>query len=197
MAGLGDNTAKRIEPDLGSEEPSMDEILASIRQIIADDEKPKAVAEDDRSLFTHPTDVSNNNAGVDFPHADLPTAAPPEVSAVEDAPLPMPPGNAVPLEAQLAAGMSAVLAQAAAPVSPQVAEPEVVPSLPVPTVDAEDVTEQVVQRWLADNADAVEATVTQVAQPVIRAWMAENLPGMVERLIREEIEFVSRGKPRS
>ena len=42
------------------------------------------------------------------------------------------------------------------------------------------------------------AQVSEMAQdmlrPMLKAWLDDNLPSLVERLVREEIERVSRGR---
>jgi uncharacterized protein len=40
----------------------------------------------------------------------------------------------------------------------------------------------------------LEDVVSEILRPMLKAWLDENLPGMVERLVRAEIERVSRGK---
>lgn len=41
--------------------------------------------------------------------------------------------------------------------------------------------------------DDVDATTEAILRPMLREWLDENLPNMVERLVREEIERVARG----
>jgi cell pole-organizing protein PopZ len=36
--------------------------------------------------------------------------------------------------------------------------------------------------------------VSELLRPMLKAWLDENLPEMVERLVRAEIERVSRGR---
>ena len=59
MASPVENSAKQLPDDLANE-PSMEEILASIKQIIADDEDG-SVAKAERENFTHPDNPSNSN----------------------------------------------------------------------------------------------------------------------------------------
>ncbi|MEP1207864.1 MAG: DUF2497 domain-containing protein [Rhizobiaceae bacterium] len=70
MSNQGSNSAKQIgeAETLELDEPSMDEILASIKKIISDDEEPSAALRD-REQYSHPADHSNSN------QADLNTAA--------------------------------------------------------------------------------------------------------------------------
>ncbi len=68
--------------------------------------------------------------------------------------------------------------------------------LTVPGLATKDVARDVVERWIGTHNDEMTKQVEAVVAPVVRAWMAENLPSLVERLIREEIEAVSRGTAR-
>jgi cell pole-organizing protein PopZ len=47
---------------------------------------------------------------------------------------------------------------------------------------------------LSDNARTLEDLVKEMLRPMLKAWLDDNLPNMVERLIRAEIERVSRGR---
>ena len=54
---------------------------------------------------------------------------------------------------------------------------------------------EVVAKSLMDEKEAeIEQMVANIVRPTIRKWLSENLPGLVEKLVREEIETVSRGK---
>lgn len=46
---------------------------------------------------------------------------------------------------------------------------------------------------LSRDARTLEDLVKEMLQPMLKAWLDENLPPLVERLVREEIERVSRG----
>jgi uncharacterized protein len=48
------------------------------------------------------------------------------------------------------------------------------------------------QAVLIDNARTLEDLVREMLQPMLRAWLDDNLPTLVERLVRAEIERVSR-----
>ena len=39
-----------------------------------------------------------------------------------------------------------------------------------------------------------EDLVKEMLRPMLKSWLDENLPPMVERLVRQEIERVSRGR---
>ncbi len=47
---------------------------------------------------------------------------------------------------------------------------------------------------LAQNARTLEDLVQDMLRPMLKSWLDENLPHMVERLVRSEIERVARGR---
>jgi len=47
---------------------------------------------------------------------------------------------------------------------------------------------------LMQNPRTVEDMVHEMLKPMLKAWLDDNLPNMVERLVRAEIERVSRGR---
>ena len=49
------------------------------------------------------------------------------------------------------------------------------------------------QTVLVQNARTLEDLVREMLRPMLKTWLDDNLPGMVERLVRAEIERVSRG----
>jgi cell pole-organizing protein PopZ len=50
------------------------------------------------------------------------------------------------------------------------------------------------QTVLSQNARTLEDLVREMLRPMLKSWLDDNLPGMVERLVRAEIERVSRGR---
>lgn len=50
------------------------------------------------------------------------------------------------------------------------------------------------QTVLIQNARTLEDLVREMLRPMLKTWLDDNLPGLVERLIRAEIERVSRGR---
>ena len=45
---------------------------------------------------------------------------------------------------------------------------------------------------LAQNARTLEDLVTDMLRPMLQGWLNENLPTLVERLVKEEIDRVAR-----
>lgn len=46
---------------------------------------------------------------------------------------------------------------------------------------------------LTENSRTIEDLVREMLRPMLKAWLDDNLPGLVERLVRAEIERVARG----
>ncbi|PZR82836.1 MAG: DUF2497 domain-containing protein [Stutzerimonas stutzeri] len=184
-------------------EPSMEEILASIRKIIADDEKPAAPPEEPAP---EPAALA--------PEPEPPPG--PEPEPVEDDVLdlgaeaeliPDEPAAAV---AAPADDLDFVEPQAAAlpePEPPQpltVAAPPIQPQ-PAPPMDMTAlISDQagaavhnafgaLANTVLSNNARTLEDLVKDMLKPMLKTWLDDNLPAMVERLVRAEIERVARG----
>jgi hypothetical protein len=215
-----------------SQEPSMEEILASIRRIIADDDASKpapAQAEPPPAAAAPP------------PLPSLRAAAPPRPQPVP------PPAAAAESSAALGKGPLFGAAAAAAPSgraggSDQSADIlDLTESMAAPppgppqfrTIDGnfdvgyEETVEKptsqhrlsdsrpdgsqlmsraattavdsafnaLAQTVLVQNARTLEDLVREMLRPLLKSWLDDNLPGMVERMVRSEIERVSRGRP--
>jgi cell pole-organizing protein PopZ len=54
--------------------------------------------------------------------------------------------------------------------------------------------QQLTTKMLAGSARSMDELVEDMLRPMLRSWLDTNLPPLVERLVREEIERVSRGR---
>jgi len=212
-----------------AQEPSMEEILASIRRIIADDDavKPPAKAPakpEPPPVKAAPTppppppppppaasapmgqdDIDAMLAGFD----EAPAEEPPEPEPQEDvlelteamaAPEPVPPPSFRKIDAR----QDVVFEEPAAPpppppvrhaaASPRMAEPAE-PSLLSATTTAavNSAFGSLAHTMLVQNAKTLEDLVKEMLRPMLKTWLDDNLPSLVERLVRAEIERVSRG----
>ena len=226
-----------------AQEPSMEEILASIRRIIADEETaPKGAAanapapaadetisedeldklfssagddeveeEDDVLELTEeiaaddPPLVEGYGEATDVTFEDIevqpefePEPAPQPVRAAVKAPEPPPPPPPPPPQVR------------APEPPPQMREPEPPPVRMAPPVAApvegppllSQATEGLVSSAFGDlartvlthNARTLEDLVQDMLRPMLKGWLDQNLPGMVERLVKAEIERVTRGR---
>jgi cell pole-organizing protein PopZ len=53
---------------------------------------------------------------------------------------------------------------------------------------------QLAQSVFTQNGRTIEDLVKDMLRPMLKSWLDDNLPGLVERLVRAEIERVSRGR---
>ena len=188
-------------------EPSMEEILASIRRIIADDDKPAAPAEADAEVAAEPVAL----APVPEPEPE-PVAEPEddvldlgtEASRVEE-PAPVAASDDVDFAEPVVA--HPVPAPEPEPVQPAPQPISFVPPplQPAPQLDmASLISDQagaavhnafgaLANTVLSNNARTLEDLVKDMLKPMLKTWLDDNLPGMVERLVRAEIERVARG----
>jgi cell pole-organizing protein PopZ len=189
-------------------EPSMEEILASIRRIIADDDTAQSAQRE--------PEVSGIAAPVLKP-----------ASAARSVERPLPAAARDLFEEQSADVVE--LTEAVTAPSPPAAAPPPARVAPTPQfrttggasdVGFADVVERPAARRKADeaqllsretsaavdsafntlaqtvlvrNARTLEDLVREMLGPMLKSWLDENLPILVERLVRAEIERVSRG----
>jgi cell pole-organizing protein PopZ len=223
------------------QEPSMEEILASIRRIIADDEtkpdaskpaeatakpapspaKPEVAVKP--SVAAKPPVVSNSQAdidamlaGFDAPAPAAPAPPPAAVAPPVAKPAAAPPPPAVPpapaaaedvfdLTDDMAIAMEKPSAfktvdpkddlefdgAAAAQPPHRSAGPQEM--LSKSTVSAvESAFNSLANTVLENNARTLEDLVKEMLRPMLKNWLDNNLPTMVERIVKAEIERVSR-----
>ena len=200
-----------------AQEPSMEEILASIRRIIADDDAAKPAAK----APAKPVEASPAKPAAPAPAAPAEAAGGDDMDAMladlDENPQPAAEPSDEVLE--LTEAMAAPAPEPAQPsfrrIDPD--QPDVVfddvaaappPSPPAaPRVPATDspllsnaATAAVHSAFgtlahsvLAQNPRTLEDLVKEMLRPMLKAWLDDNLPVMVERLVRAEIERVSRG----
>jgi uncharacterized protein len=200
-----------------SQEPSMEEILASIRRIIADDDASKSA-----QRVAEPPKPAPRPA----PPPRMPEPEPePEPIMAEAQPeeLPMPP-EPEPEEDQASDILDLTESMAAPAATPQFRKIEGFSDVsfdeaepPRPAMPQADVSSPrsrpengllssatsaavdsafnaLAQTVLVQNARTLEDLVREMLRPMLKSWLDDNLPGMVERLVRAEIERVARGR---
>jgi uncharacterized protein len=196
-----------------AQEPSMEEILASIRRIIADDQEgPKAA-----QPAVPPAPPVRPVAPPPAPPAARPKAEE-EVLDLADIATPVPP-RAAPLEMEHEDisfrdsgefdAAEPEKEEAPEPVWEPEPEPERAPP-PPPLPSAEPSAERLTSTStdasvsnafnmlahtvLTNNARTLEDLVKEMLKPMLKSWLDENLPTLVERLVRAEIERVTRSR---
>lgn len=239
------------------QEPSMEEILASIRRIIADDEAKPAAAEKPVAAAPPPKiepPVQPKPAMKSPPPAPPPSAAKAAAPAPKPAPAapaaaagnsqddidsllasldeatqpsevrpPQPDGDVFELTDDMALPQPAAVPPAApsfrkvepeddveftdpsgrtrAPVQDEVREPPpmdtaaIQPIVSGTTMRAvESAFNSLANTVLSNNARTLEDLVKEMLRPMLKNWLDDNLPGLVERIVKAEIERVSRGR---
>ncbi len=249
------------------QEPSMEEILASIRRIIADDEAKPPVAEKPAGAAAPAKPVAAASAAKPAVMTDIPPSAIPAAQAAAAKPAPPPAKPAPPAAAPAAApavsnsqddidallngldeatspeeirpslpdgdvfeltdDMAVAMAESPPP-SPQPSFQKVEPQddleftetaarailrqpafEPPPFGSASPPVQQILSRTtvsavesafnslantvLSNNARTLEDLVKEMLRPMLKSWLDDNLPGLVERIVKAEIERVSRG----
>jgi uncharacterized protein len=181
-------------------EPSMEEILASIRSIIADDREPAAAPAPKAAPAAGPQIVYSNNA---TPPA-RPAAATEAVEAAPPSPTPAAtsaaaaaaPAPKVVWEKPAAPPPAAVVAAPAAP-EPEPEEAPAADEEPFASVETEAAVAasfQALSTTVAlQNSALLEGLTRDMLRPMLKSWLDDNLPSIVERLVRAEIQRVARG----
>lgn len=150
----------------------MEDILASIRRILAEDE-PATGATPAEDVVTAPNGGAQAGTTDDVLVLDASMLAP-----TEPAPVITPPPEALAVAANFAEPITMAVEQAA-------------PLIPVtlsPYVAAEGAP-----LVIRNTLPCFEDVVREALQPVIQQWLDATLPKMVERLVRTEVERVVGG----
>jgi cell pole-organizing protein PopZ len=230
----------------------MEEILASIRRIIADDEAkpsdakssdakpsdakpsdaklsdtkpsgakpvaaekaspPPAVKAEAAKPASQPAAAVNNQDDIDAmlasldaatPEADIRPAQPePEADVFEltdemavAEPAPAPVFNRVEMPDDIEFSEAGVSHQPAYEPPPTFEAPPAQQMLSRSTVSAvESAFNSLANTVLSNNARTLEDLVKEMLRPMLKSWLDDNLPGLVERIVKAEIERVSRGR---
>ena len=196
----------------------MEEILASIRRIIADDDAGKAKAAEPARPAAPAPPLENTIPAPSF------APEPPAADPVEDV-LDLTPAMVLPEPS--ASGFQTInppqdlVFEEPAPPEPQpmmMEEPEPLPPVepsstiemahhhfdhgahdersilsPSTTAAVDSAFNTLAHNMLAQNSQTLDGLVREMLRPMLKAWLDDNLPNMVERMVRIEIERVSRG----
>ncbi|MHB8286010.1 MAG: DUF2497 domain-containing protein [Caulobacteraceae bacterium] len=174
--------------DTNAQEPTMEEILASIRRIISEDDAPPI-----------PSDATAE------PPAHVAFTAPPEDDVLELteplAPEPEPVFAAAPMVHDLGD------LDVSEPPPPPPPEPVAYRPPPAPVAPSEPLVGGEASSLAASHFGALsksilmpaegrtlEDVVTAMLRPMLKEWLDSNLPGIVEAKVRDEVERISRGR---
>ena len=197
-------------------EPSMDNILSSIRKILSEDEQPAEIAGEPSSVVAQPVAADNQ------PKQELDTGAAMELSESD-------PNNKVSeperelAESALAAGSDNLVASeavagalgeqslAASPHETNILEltQQMIAQPPSdigagdsilsngPSVNSTDALQELAKALLSKRDIAIgnkdmtlEGLVREILRPLLREWLDQNLPYLIERLVKKEIDHM-------
>jgi cell pole-organizing protein PopZ len=218
----------RMTQPAKSQEPSMEEILASIRRIIADDDATKtpqggpgpesaaALPAEAPPIYSPPPAASHAHLDASPPAEERTASVGGAADPVADmldltesmaAPMPQsPPENPAPGAMSHSAPLFRTI-DGSSDVGFDEASEKPVVHAPAPggrqrsqiisneaSAAVDTAFNALAQTVLAQNARTLEDLVREMLRPMLKSWLDDNLPGMVERLVRAEIERVSRGR---
>lgn len=166
-----------------SSEPSMEEILSSIKRIIAE-EGDAAIATRTRRGGRSATTVADKPATVD---EILELSQPVDEDRLET-PTPMSMGSPTQPEAP---AKPARAAAAAAPAAEAPAEPIVSESAVQATRGPLEALSRMVVKPEVTGSDTLEGMVREMLKPMLRDWLDANLPRLVEDMVAKEISRIT------
>jgi uncharacterized protein len=178
----------------------MEEILASIRRIIADDQDgarpaanmpapdPSPESDDDVLDLADLSSPTSSAARLDLEHEDVSFRDSDgqidfDAIPIDDEPVPAPAFFSEPEPRPMRAAEPARAA-------PQGQDTLLSSAANATVSSAFNLLGSTV---LTNNARTLEDLVKELLRPMLKGWLDENLPPLVERLVRAEIERVSRG----
>lgn len=186
-------------------EPSMEEILASIRRIIADDSGVPRQAPPRPVPVTAPAAGMAPNAELDQPDVDAVMSSDETSSESDVLELTQPVEPSATPSFTAVRGPDVVFREEErrAPAQPRPA-PVPAPAAvrrtaddrllsPNSTAAVSAAFNSLASTVLSENARTLEDIVKEMMRPMLKDWLDENLPGLVERIVRAEIERVARG----
>jgi cell pole-organizing protein PopZ len=189
-----------------TQERSMEEILASIRRIITNDDASEpakapeaAPAEKQQPAVTaapsRPTPPPASAKTTSPPAAPKPAPTPANAAAnsqTEAMAAPAPP------QPRPAPGFRTIdgafdLVFTTKPEPPPLIDRGLISNETIAAVDSAFNT--LANTIIGQKARTLEDLVREMLRPMLKSWLDDNLPSLVERIVRVEIERVSRGRP--
>jgi hypothetical protein len=187
----------------------MEEILASIRQIISEDgegsQTPESTDAGNETAASAAEDISVEAETEESAAEPEAVASEPDKARAESHPKfePAPEPESVPVHGESMTPQSYGSVAEAEPYAPYAASA----SQHEAARDGRNLLSQqsdqavhgafsaLAHTILAQNARTLEDLVQEMLQPMLKSWLDDNLPALVERLVQEEIQRVSRGRP--
>jgi uncharacterized protein len=194
-----------------SQEPTMEEILASIRRIISEDDTPAAEAGAEAAAPAAEPEPQAPAAAAPEPEPEpVKAEAPPPLPEPEPAP---PPPEAVaeladeePEDEPLELTQKVESLGDLDVVEPPAAEPPAPPPAAVPAPEPALVSQAAAVAAasafgqlsaaiaMPREGRTLEDVVRELLQPLLKGWLDENLPKIVQQAVEAEVERISRGR---
>jgi len=163
-----------VQDGTSSTEPSMEEILASIRRIIADEKTPAAAEPEPEApkedVLELTQMVQDDGSVTNIKKQESPTETAPPVAPAQ------------PFIEDEAALVSATAAQAATSSLTALSN----------TVEAERRASSPGFTPLGGGSRTLEEIVMELMRPMLKEWLDQNLPPVVERIVQREVERIAR-----
>lgn len=180
--------------DNAQSEPSMEEILASIRRIISEDEddarpaqpaaqagaKAEPAAKPVETRRAEPAPAPKPSAAAQTPERSAPVDTPAQPKA---APTP------IPLEAE---NVEMIRKNVAEAMEQEMGEPILDEPTATAASEAFHNLSETVRVSSREGGQTLEDIVTVMLQPMIKEWLNQNLPAIVEEKVEEEVQRVAR-----
>lgn len=180
------------------QEPSIEEILASIREIISDDEpateQQPAAAEAAPAPAVEDDDILDLGAFPDkrdpLAGIDLGKSTEMIVDFTDPEPEPEPESEPEPAPAPITSSLSAVASPAAVIETPVIETGESLLTDHAKTASMDSLTRlaQNIAISRAGQGGTLEDIVREMVKPMLRDWLDRNLPLMIERMVERELE---------
>ncbi len=162
-------------PEQTPPEPSMDEILASIRRIISEDDVPSGKT------------MAAGGARPDADVLELTDKLPSAPAKTDPAPVKEPPPATTAPPAPVAVH-EALVGDAAAGVAES--------SFEALKVSADDAAQARATMALPPPGRSLEDVTRELLRPLLKAWLDEHLPTIVQTSVEEEVARIARGRVR-
>lgn len=170
-------------------EPSMEEILASIRRIISEEDQPAGAAAPVLELTQPAEQAPQAESDIMVFEEEPPPAPAPAPAPVAAAP---PPVQAPPPKVEppaLTPAPAARVVEIPAPAAPE----EPIISQGAATVAAGAFGKLAGSLRVSDAAgQTLEGMIRQLVRPMLKEWLDENLPAIVEAKVEAELERIAR-----
>jgi uncharacterized protein len=178
-------------------EPSMEDILASIRRIISDDHEPApepAFREPDPTPLKTVLDITEQHVSSGIYPQSLPSAAE-ETPFIQDGSF-QEERSVARLVESYEGGPPAAVAMAQAPqafAQPCERNPGEALLSRMTEASVSEAFGRLSTACAPNKPQTVEDLMKEMLRPMLKVWLDENLPTLVERLVKAEIERMTRG----